>query len=101
MRLKRILSRTAKRVKHEMCTGLNGTLLTTNHATCTVRGMNLSEFIDAIGDEQAAKLFGITRRAAQSYRLGTRRPRPEVAQRMVDKSKGRLTHASIYETART
>ena len=58
--------------------------------------MNLTSYIELIGDKAAAELFGITERAAMSYRLGDRKPRPEVAQRIVDKTSGKVGWADIY-----
>jgi len=58
--------------------------------------MNLTSYIELIGDKAAAELFGITERAAMSYRLGDRKPRPEVAQRIVDKTNGKVGWADIY-----
>ena len=58
--------------------------------------MNLSEYISTMGDEAAAKILGISERAAKSYRLGKRCPRPAKANLMVKRSKGKLTLESIY-----
>ena len=58
--------------------------------------MNLTSYIELIGDKAAAELFGITERAAMSYRLGDRKPRPEVAQRIVNKTGGKIGWADIY-----
>jgi hypothetical protein len=59
--------------------------------------MGLKEHIAKLGDAQAAKRYRITERAARSYRMGVRRPKPETALRMVKLSKGELTLASIYQ----
>jgi hypothetical protein len=58
--------------------------------------MTLQDYIATVGDKTAAKVLGITERAARSYRLGTRLPRPERAQQMVRRSQGRLTMQAIY-----
>lgn len=58
--------------------------------------MNLSEYIALIGDKAASDLFGITERAAVSYRLGHRSPRPEVASRIVAVTDGKLSWADVY-----
>lgn len=58
--------------------------------------MNLREYIDALGDELAAKTLGITVRAARSYRSGQRTPRPKQAAQMVKRSNGKLTLEAIY-----
>jgi hypothetical protein len=56
--------------------------------------MRLSEYIKQIGVKEFAEKFGITERAALAYQQGTRRPRPEVAQRIVDDSP--VTWEGIY-----
>ena len=58
--------------------------------------MRIQDYIATIGDRAAAELFGITERAAESYRLGTRKPRPEVAQRIVVKTNGKVDWEGIY-----
>lgn len=58
--------------------------------------MDLREYIAAMGDATAAKVLGISERAAKSYRLGKRRPRPAKANLMVKRSKGKLTLQAIY-----
>jgi hypothetical protein len=56
--------------------------------------MRLPDYIDKIGTKEFAEKFGVTERAAISYRQGTRRPRPEIAQRIVDNSP--VTWEGIY-----
>lgn len=63
--------------------------------------MRIQDYIATIGDRAAAELFGITERAAESYRLGTRKPRPEVAQRIVDKTNGKVDWEGIYAPAKS
>ncbi len=58
--------------------------------------MTLSEYITMLGDQTAAQVLGISERAAKSYRLGKRTPRPAKAQNMVKRSKGKLTLETIY-----
>ena len=62
--------------------------------------MELKEFIAAIGDDQAAQLFGVSIRTTQSWRLGDRLPRPTQANTIVTKTathpKGPVTFAGIY-----
>lgn len=48
--------------------------------------MTLPEYIQKIGDKQFAAKFGITERTAASYRHRTRRPRAELAERIVNES---------------
>jgi hypothetical protein len=56
--------------------------------------MELPEYIRLIGIRDFARKFDITPRAALAYRQRTRRPRPAVAQRIVDDSP--VTWAGIY-----
>lgn len=58
--------------------------------------MNLREYIEAMGDDIAAKRLGISPRAAKSYRLGVRLPRPAAARQMVKRSRGALSLQAIY-----
>lgn len=58
--------------------------------------MSLSDYIAKWGDEAASKRLGITARAARAYRTKTRRPRPDVANRIIKRSRGDLTLESIY-----
>jgi hypothetical protein len=59
-------------------------------------GVTLREFISKQGDETAARILGISIRAARSYREGKRFPRPAKAAQMVKRSKGQLTMDAIY-----
>lgn len=56
--------------------------------------MKLSDYIRTTGDKVFAKRFGVTERAAISWRLGERRPRPQIAQRIVDTTP--VTWEGIY-----
>jgi hypothetical protein len=56
--------------------------------------MELREYIKLIGVRDFARKFGITERAAIAYRQRARRPRPAVAQRIVDDSP--VTWEGIY-----
>lgn len=59
--------------------------------------MTLSEYIIQLGTVKAAKVLGITERAARSYRYLDRRPRPDIAMQIVRKSKGAVTMQEIYQ----
>lgn len=59
--------------------------------------MRLPDYIREIGTREFAQRFGVTERAAIAYQQGTRRPRPEVAQRIVDGSP--VTWEGIYSPA--
>ena len=56
--------------------------------------MNLPEYIRSIGIRAFCERFDITERAAIAYRHRARRPRPEVAQRIVEGSP--VTWEGIY-----
>jgi hypothetical protein len=61
--------------------------------------MRLTDYLKKIGDERAAEKFGVTRRRIESWRLGTRQPRPAMAQRIVAETDGLLTLDDIYAPA--
>lgn len=62
--------------------------------------MKLQDFIRKVGDEEAARIFGVKKRSAMSYRLGERKPRPAAARRIVKNTKkhplGPLTLEDVY-----
>lgn len=55
----------------------------------------LPQFIEEIGDEEAARIGGVTVRTAQSYRRRERYPRPDVAKRFVET--GGVSWEGIYK----
>ena len=55
------------------------------------------DYLKRIGDKAAAKKFGITERAARSYREGQRRPKPKDAIAMIIRSKGAFKLEDIYK----
>lgn len=57
--------------------------------------MKLTNYIEKVGDKAFAERFGITPRAAMSYRLGDRTPRPKLATRIVAETP--VTWAGIYK----
>lgn len=56
----------------------------------------LPEFIAELGDSKAARLFGVTERAVQSWRRRERLPRPAMAARIIEAAAGRVSMAGIY-----
>lgn len=58
--------------------------------------MDLPTFIEAIGDEEAARLFDVKERTAASWRRGERWPRPEKARHIETVTKGRVSFSEIY-----
>lgn len=63
--------------------------------------MDLPTFIRSLGIEEAAALFDETPRAVKSWLHGERRPRPDTARKIVEKSKGRVRLEGIYSQERT
>lgn len=58
--------------------------------------MRLSEYIEAVGDEPAAKLFGVKKITAYSWRKGYRLPRPKKAKEIEKITKGKVTVRDCY-----
>jgi len=58
--------------------------------------MDLTAFIAEVGDERAAKLFGVTVRTAASWRRRERLPRPKQVPNIVKASKGKVTIEGVY-----
>lgn len=58
--------------------------------------MNLSEYITRVGDPKAAELFGVSERTAMSWRLGERRPRPQKAMEIVERTEGEVSYAGCF-----
>lgn len=56
--------------------------------------MRLPDYIEQIGVAKFAKAFGIKRRTVESWKRMERRPRPEQAQRIVEKTP--VTMEGIY-----
>ena len=56
--------------------------------------MKLPEYIREMGIEAFAKRYNVTERAARAYQQRQRRPKPDVAQRIVDDSP--VTWEGIY-----
>ena len=56
--------------------------------------MTLPEYIASMGDEKAARLFGVEKRTVMSWRLRDRTPRPVQAERIVANSP--VTLEGIY-----
>lgn len=58
--------------------------------------MRLTDYIADMGDRAFAEMIGVSRRVATDWRLGTRTPRPETAQRIVKRSHGKVSMTDIY-----
>lgn len=57
---------------------------------------DLPTFIRKIGVDKAAELFDEKPRTVMAWMYQERLPRPETAQKLVERSKGEVTFASIY-----
>jgi hypothetical protein len=60
--------------------------------------MELQKYIEKVGDAAFAKKFGVAERTALAYRCGQRKPRPELAARIVAESP--VTWAGIFGNAK-
>ena len=58
--------------------------------------LSLVDFINALGDEKAATMFGVKPRTIQSWRRAERMPRTRDIPLLIERSGGRLTHASFF-----
>jgi len=58
--------------------------------------VQLHEYIDSLGDAEAAKRLGITPRTARNWRLRWRRPKPKDARRIEQRTRGAVTFAECY-----
>lgn len=58
--------------------------------------MDLPSFIRSLGVDKAAELFDESPRAVRGWMYGERVPRPAKAKKIVQRSKGRVTLATIY-----
>lgn len=57
--------------------------------------ISLPDYITKVGEEKFSADYGVTVRAAQSYRFRQRRPRREAAQRIVEDGRNPLTWDSV------
>lgn len=61
--------------------------------------MDLPTFIRDLGVKKAASLFNEKPRTVMAWMYRERYPRPETGQKIVEKTKGRVTFAGIYGEA--
>lgn len=61
-----------------------------------MRAMNIREYIEKNGEPRIAAALNVSMWTVRSWRLGTRSPRPEHANKLVLMSGGELTLAGIY-----
>lgn len=59
--------------------------------------MNLTAYIEQIGDEAAAKLFSEKLRTVKAWRRRERKPRPKCVPKLIERSAGVLTYENIYQ----
>ena len=62
--------------------------------------MKFQEYLADLGDARVATLYGVSKRTAESWRLGTRVPKPEKTRQIVDHAHGLLTWDDIYAARR-
>lgn len=58
--------------------------------------MNIREYITNTGEARIAFALGVSLWTVRSWRLGTRSPKPEHANKLVSMSGGELSLAGIY-----
>jgi hypothetical protein len=58
--------------------------------------MKLKEFIESIGDAEAARLFGVTIRCAAGWRRGERIPNRRNAVKIISASNGAIAFEDLY-----
>jgi hypothetical protein len=58
--------------------------------------MELAVYIHCVGDEAAARLFGVAIRTASSWRRMERAPSPQQALNIVELSEGKVDWKGIY-----
>jgi DNA-binding transcriptional regulator YdaS (Cro superfamily) len=58
--------------------------------------MNLKTYIERMGDAVLAVELGVSHWTVRSWRVGTRTPRPEQANKIVAMSGGEVSLADIY-----
>lgn len=58
--------------------------------------MTLPEFIESVGAERAAKMFGVKQRTAEAWKRRERYPRPAKAPDIVAATNGAVDYKGIY-----
>ena len=58
--------------------------------------MNLSDYIKAKGEDEAARLFRVSIHTIKSWRYGQRNPRPDKANEIVATTGGEVSLSGIY-----
>lgn len=58
--------------------------------------MRLENYIDQIGDKKAAELFGVSHRTTQAWRRRYRRPMPDKAKEIEEKTNGLVKFEECY-----
>lgn len=67
------------------------------HVSCIVSVMKLPEYIALVGDDAAAKLFGVKSRTVSAWRRGERRPSRRLMTVIVSATDGRITAADLLD----
>lgn len=58
--------------------------------------MDLPTFIRTLGVEKSAALFDASERQVKGWLYGERKPRPEHAQKIIERTRGKVTLSGIY-----
>ena len=58
--------------------------------------MRLNEYIAEIGDRKAAEIFKVSHRTTQAWRTGRRRPMPDKAREIEEKTNGLVSFQECY-----
>lgn len=58
--------------------------------------LTLPQFIEKVGDQAAADLFGVERRTVESWRRRERFPRVEMSRYIVKVTNGEVSYVGIY-----
>lgn len=61
--------------------------------------MDLPSFIRSLGVKESAALFEATPRQVKGWLYGERRPRPKDAQKIIERTRGKVSLSGIYGRA--
>ena len=67
-----------------------------NHTNRKVKPYSLKDYIEYLGQREAAERFGCSEAAVKAWRYGYRRPTVNQAKRIIKATEGRLDYESIF-----
>ena len=67
-----------------------------NHTDRKVKKYSLKDYIEFLGQKEAASKFGCSEASCKSWRYGYRQPSISQARRIIEITEGRLNYESIY-----